>query len=113
MESCTRGLWVWGKPIKVNDDLHAILIDTEGLGSCNRDQQIDTKILTLSLLLSSYFMFNCMNAIDENAIESLSLVVNLSQHIHVNTKASTLQEDHILLAKYFPQLMWVIRDFAL
>ncbi len=38
VQSCTRGLWVWGRPIKVNEDLHALLIDTEGLNSCDRDQ---------------------------------------------------------------------------
>jgi hypothetical protein len=113
VQSCTRGLWVWGRPIKVSEDLHAILIDTEGLGSCDRDQQIDVKIFTLAMLLSSYFMFNCMNAIDENALEALSLVVNLSKYIHVNSKPSTVQEDQNLFAKYFPAFTWVIRDFAL
>lgn len=97
----------------MSDDLHAILIDTEGLNSCERDQQVDIKIFTLALLLSSYFMYNCMNAIDENALESLSLVVNLSKHIHVNSKPSTMTEDQSLFAKYFPSFMWVIRDFAL
>ena len=82
--------------------MHAILLDTEGLNSCERDQQIDMKIFTLSLLLSSFFMYNCMTAIDENALESLSLVVNLSKHIHVTTKPSTVTEDHALFAKYFP-----------
>jgi hypothetical protein len=88
VQSCTRGLWIWGRPIKVNDDLHAILLDTEGLNSCDRDQQVDVKIFTLAVLLSSYFMFNCMTAIDENALESLSLICNLSKHIHVNAKPS-------------------------
>ena len=37
VQSCTKGLWIWGKPVRVSSDLHAILIDTEGLGSCNRD----------------------------------------------------------------------------
>jgi hypothetical protein len=69
------------------------LIDTEGLGSCNRDQHIDIKIFSLAVLLSSYFTFNCMNAIDENALEALSLVCNLSKHIHVSTKPSNIEED--------------------
>lgn len=54
-----------------------------------------------------------MNAIDENALESLSLVVNLSKHIHVNSKPSNMEEDSYLFSKYFPYFMWVIRDFAL
>jgi len=73
--------------------MHAILIDSEGLGSCNRDQVIDIKIFSLAVLLSSYFIFNCMNAIDENALESLSLVCNLSKHIHINAKPSNLMDD--------------------
>lgn len=94
--------------------MHAILIDTEGLGSCNRDQMIDVKIFSLSLLLSSYFIFNCMNAIDENALEALSLVCNLSKHIHIQSKPSNMSEDQsVQIAKYFPQFLWVIRDFAL
>ena len=71
----------------------------------------DMKIFSLSLLLSSYFIFNCMNAIDENALESLSLVCNLSKHVHISAKPSNMAET--LVAKYFPQFMWVVRDFAL
>lgn len=55
-----------------------------------------------------------MTAIDETALESLSLVCNLSKHIHVNAKPSNLHEDdHVQLARYFPKFMWVVRDFAL
>jgi len=54
-----------------------------------------------------------MNAIDENALEALSLVVNLSKHIHVTSKPSNMEEDQALFSRYFPYFMWVIRDFAL
>jgi len=37
VQSCTKGLWIWGKPMKIDENLHAVLIDTEGLGSCDRD----------------------------------------------------------------------------
>ena len=74
---------------------------------------IDVKIFTLSLLLSSYFMYNCMGAIEETTLEALSLVVNLTKHIHVNSKPSAVNEDQTLFPKYFPFFMWVIRDFAL
>lgn len=93
--------------------MHAILIDTEGLNSCERDSQVDIKIFSLSLLLSSFFMYNSMSAIDENALESLSLVINLSKHIHVNSKPSAIAEDQSLFSRYFPAFMWVIRDFSL
>jgi hypothetical protein len=40
-----------------------------------------------------------MNAIDENSLESLSLVVNLSKYIHVNSKPSNIEEDASLFSK--------------
>jgi hypothetical protein len=43
-----------------------------------------------------------MNAIDESALEALSLVVNLSKHIHVSSKPANIEEDAQLFAKYFP-----------
>jgi GTPase SAR1 family protein len=81
VQSCTKGIWIWGKPVKVSPDLHVILMDTEGLNSCNRDINIDTKIFTLSVILSSYFIYNCLNSIDEATLESLSLVVHLSNYL--------------------------------
>ena len=81
MQSCTKGLWIWGKPIRLSSRVSAVLIDTEGLNSCNREVNIDTKIFTLSVLLSSYFVYNCLNSIDETTLESLSLVVNLANYL--------------------------------
>jgi hypothetical protein len=46
-----------------------------------------------------------MNAIDENALEALSLVCNLTKHIHVSTKPSNLEEDEHAFAQYFPYFM--------
>ena len=83
VQSCTKGLWIWGKPIKIRENLSVLLLDTEGLNSINRNQHTDVKIFTLSLLLSSLFVFNSLNAIDERALESIGLVVNLSKQIHV------------------------------
>lgn len=30
---CTEGLWIWGKPISISEELDVILIDSEGLSS--------------------------------------------------------------------------------
>ena len=54
-----------------------------------------------------------MTAIDETALESLSLVCNLSRNVHVKSKPAGEPEDETEYARHFPQFMWVIRDFAL
>ncbi len=81
VQSCTKGIWMWNQVRQINPSLSYIVLDTEGLSSCNRDINIDTKIFTLSVILSSYFIYNCLNSIDENTLEALSLVVNLADYL--------------------------------
>jgi Guanylate-binding protein, N-terminal domain len=81
---CTKGLWIWSKPIEVEKQsgeppFKVFIIDSEGIGAFNEDQNHDTRIFLLALLLSSYFIYNSMGTIDENALQNLSLIVNLSK----------------------------------
>ena len=107
---CTKGIWMWGKPFELEDGTQMILIDTEGLGSFERDQTVDMSIFSLSLLLSSLFVYNSMGAIDEQALEELSLVCKLTEHIHIKSQSSSNPN---LYSSYFPKFIWVLRDFAL
>lgn len=56
-QPCTKGLWVWGKPIEFNGQ-RVVVLDTEGLHSIFRDKQVDSAILGITLLLSSVFVYN-------------------------------------------------------
>ena len=89
---CTKGLWCWGTPIKGEtqdgEKLNIIVIDTEGIGALDEDQTHDTRIFTLAILASSCFIYNSVGSIDENAVQNLSLVVNLTKHIQVRTNSS-------------------------
>jgi hypothetical protein len=107
---CTKGIWLWGKPIKVKDNLTLLLLDTEGLCSYDRDENIDAKLFTLTALMSSAMIYNVMGAIDESAINSLSFIANLSKHINLNPNSKEKESD---ISKYFPNLIWSIRDFSL
>eukprot|EP00826_Nyctotherus_ovalis_P047029 TRINITY_DN5361_c0_g1_i1.p2 TRINITY_DN5361_c0_g1~~TRINITY_DN5361_c0_g1_i1.p2 ORF type:complete len:468 (-),score=136.33 TRINITY_DN5361_c0_g1_i1:233-1636(-) len=110
---CTKGLWIWSKPININENLQAIFLDTEGLASLSRNVHVDTMIFALSLLASSYFIYNSMHALNEKALESLGLIVSLSKYIHVSVRPGNVSEDLEEYSHYFPYFMWVVRDFAL
>ena len=58
VKSCTRGIWVWNKPVPLQDGVDGILLDTEGLNSVDRNLDLDIKIFSLSVLLSSILVFN-------------------------------------------------------
>jgi hypothetical protein len=53
-----------------------------------------------------------MGTIDENALENLSLIVNLSKQLQLKSKGST-EEDEKDVPKYFPRFLWIVRDFTL
>ena len=61
--------------------MKVLLIDTEGFGGIDEGENHDSQILLFSLLLSSYLMYNSTGAIDENAINQLSLIINLAKQI--------------------------------
>ena len=65
VQSCTRGIWMWNRMVYINDEIDAILLDTEGLGSTDREFETDIKIFALSILLSSTFVFNQLGHINE------------------------------------------------
>jgi len=73
-----------------NSDMDVLVIDTEGFGGTDENINHDNKIFIFSLLLSSYFIFNSVGHIDENALNNLSLIINLAKEIQ--TKASSSQQ---------------------
>ncbi|ETV84196.1 hypothetical protein, variant 1 [Aphanomyces astaci] len=112
INACTKGIWMWGEPFVLDNGTSVIFLDTEGIGSVDREQTHDTRLFALALLLGSYFVYNSRGVIDGNAIEDLSLVVNLSKHIQTSS-ASGHGQSSSALHEYFPSFLWVVRDFTL
>jgi hypothetical protein len=61
--------------------MNVILIDTEGFGGMDENINHDSRIFLFSLLLSSFFIYNSVGSIDENALNSLSTIINLAKEI--------------------------------
>ena len=111
---CTKGIWIWSEPIMIknnNEEFPCFMIDTEGLGAYDEEVNHDSKIFLIAILISSLFIFNSFGTIDENAISSLSFVLNLSKIIKL--KNSFKEDNKDELAQYFPYFLWLLRDFSL
>jgi hypothetical protein len=61
--------------------------------------------------MSSFFLFNSVGVIDEQAISQLSLTTTLSKNIVVTNNKDA--NDEYSLSYYTPKFMWIIRDFTL
>lgn len=109
-----KGLWLWTQPLVSENENHSdmdiLVIDTEGFGGTDENVNHDNKIFIFSLLLSTYFIFNSVGHIDENALNNLSLIINLAKDIQ--SKAHNVQQGEELVNS-FPAFLWVVRDFAL
>jgi len=115
INACTKGLWIWKRPYKYvtedKEELAVFIVDTEGLGAIDEDESHDTKVVLLGLLLSSLMLYNSMGSIDENALNSLSLVVNISKTLQATNSGEKVDDDEF--AKNFPSFFWILRDFSL
>ena len=78
-------MWIWGRAVPgmtaEGERCNVLIIDTEGLGALDEDSNHDARIFSLAILFSSSFIYNSVGSIDENALQNLSLVVNLTNHI--------------------------------
>ena len=106
--ACTKGIWVWSEPLTVHTpegrEVKVLVVDTEGIGAPTADATHDTRIFALGLLLSTYFIYNSVGSVDEQALSNMSLVTNLSSQIRQSSEQDVSE---------FPAFLWVVRDFAL
>lgn len=70
-----------------------ILIDTEGFGGMDENVNHDSRIFLFSLLCSSFFIFNSVGSIDENALNNLSLIINLAKEIKIKKSENSESDD--------------------
>lgn len=112
INACTKGLWIWSKPVFIQkDNLNIIFMDTEGLDSVDRNSDTDARLFALTVLLSSYFIYNSIGAIDELSINTLSLITYLIKTVALEENKALVSEYQ--LSQFAPKLLWILRDFIL
>ena len=113
VNACTKGIWVYKRAFQFsgeNGPMQVVVIDSEGIGSMDADQTHDCRIFSLLLLLSSFFVYNSVGCIDDQALKTLSLVAEVSKQVRVRSTCENSTED---LSGVFPTFCWVVRDFTL
>eukprot|EP00002_Diphylleia_rotans_P021089 TRINITY_DN4101_c0_g1_i2.p1 TRINITY_DN4101_c0_g1~~TRINITY_DN4101_c0_g1_i2.p1 ORF type:complete len:711 (+),score=163.25 TRINITY_DN4101_c0_g1_i2:90-2222(+) len=112
INACTKGLWIWGAPVEKvfpgQTKGYLLFVDTEGLGSPDATQTYDAQIMSLAILLSSFFIYNSHGTIDQHAVNDLALVLNLAEKIKAQSAASPDAGRDL-----FPYFLWLLRDFSL
>ncbi|XP_059504841.1 guanylate-binding protein 3-like [Stegostoma tigrinum] len=108
----TKGIWMWALPHPQMEDCCLLLLDTEGLGDVEKgNESNDNKIFTLAFLLSSMFVYNSKGAIDQQALQDINYVTELTKIIR--SKSGEKDDHGEEFRQYFPGFVWVVRDFSL
>ncbi|XP_053124687.1 guanylate-binding protein 1-like [Hemicordylus capensis] len=112
----TKGIWMWCLPHPHRPDHTLVLLDTEGLGDVQKgNTQNDAWVFALSILLSSTLVYNSMGTIDQNALEKLHYVTELTKKIRVRSSSRDCRENEnsAEFVRFFPDFIWAVRDFTL
>ena len=122
-ESCTKGIWIWGKPI-IKNDIYIFILDSEGL-NIETNLKNSQKIFTLINLISSLIIYNYKkdDETDENTTISDEVIkrsneffqklipylknVKLTNDDTINEKEKELKEENI------PFYYWLYRDYSI
>ena len=64
-QACTKGIWIWSMPIELDVTVgeeslpvDMYLLDCEGTNSIERDSAVDSLLATISIFISSVFLYN-------------------------------------------------------
>lgn len=113
IQSHTKGIWMWCMPHPEKPNHTLVLLDTEGLGDIEKgDNKNDTQIFALAMLLSSTFVYNTMNKIDQQALDLLYYVTEVSDLLRTISPELDVVENESDVS-IFPDLVWTLRDFFL
>ncbi|XP_036774244.2 guanylate-binding protein 1-like [Manis pentadactyla] len=115
VQSHTKGIWMWCVPHPKKPSHTLVLLDTEGLGDVEKgDSQNDSWIFALAILLSSTFVYNSMGTINQQAMDQLHYVTELTDRIRAKSSpAANGTEDSADFVSFFPDFVWTLRDFTL
>ena len=102
VNACTKGLWLYDQIVERNGE-RFLVFDSEGTRSLSQTADGDSKLIGLSLLLSSVFIFNSTGNIDESALASLAVYASVARSVR--------GDDESLYEA--PELIWTLRDFHL
>jgi len=114
VNACTKGIWVWNKPLEAYHDdgrpINLLVMDTEGFSSTEADTQHDLNIFTIAILTCTHLIYNSMKRIDESAVTKLSISVKIASELKGKSGAALTSQDY---NKIMPHFTWVVRDFDL
>ena len=123
-ECCTKGIWVWGKPI-IKDNYYIIILDAQGFRTdTDENLEYSQKIFALCSLISSVVIYNYkkddnseeMNKISKEVIEHsyelFNKLIPFLEKIKLEDNDELSEDVNKLTPFHIPEYIWVYRDYT-
>ena len=102
----TQGIWIWGKPITLNNGSKLLVLDCQGLNK-NEEDNISFKLFILSVLLSTCVIYNTQGELNDNIINDLIYYTDLTNKIIVSHDKNDKLNNIDKLKDYLPDFVLV------
>ena len=108
----TKGIIIYSKPLIIknnynDEEFPCFIIDSFNL-SMNYNCDEDSKIFLIIILISSLFIFNSVENINENSLLNINFILRLIKTIKI--KSTLNEENDSEIAEFFPSLLWVLQN---
>ncbi|XP_053390357.1 guanylate-binding protein 1-like [Mercenaria mercenaria] len=113
IESVTKGIWALCQVHPEQEGTVILMLDTEGLGDAAKgDVWHDNKLFVLATLLCNILVYNMMSVFNQDVIEKLTFITEISKNISFRNSNEDDQSDQ-QLDLILPTLVLCLRDFSL
>jgi len=120
-ECCTKGIWVWGKPL-IKDNYYIIILDAQGLRiDTEENLEYSQKIFALCTLISSIVIYNYKNdenkegnklnnEVIEQSYELFNKMIQFLPKIKLEDNEELSEEMNKITSSHLPEFLWIYRD---
>ena len=102
----TQGIWLWGKPINLDDGIKLLILDCQGLEKSENDKT-SFNLFLLNVLLSTSIVYNTKGELTEDMINDFGYFTNLSEKVNINGENDNKLNDIENIEEYFPDLIFI------
>uniref|UniRef100_A0A6I8PXU0 GB1/RHD3-type G domain-containing protein n=1 Tax=Xenopus tropicalis TaxID=8364 RepID=A0A6I8PXU0_XENTR len=100
MISTTKGIWIWSKPFILEnkgENMAVFVLDTEGSLDIKSSRDICLKLSGLSMILSSYLIFNVNSNLKTTEMDYLEMYLDVAEKVGRSFDLQALQHLNILI----------------